>query len=180
MFRLCFLFIFLCFVQSSDELIITWDESYKLSWTDFRGKPQQHADAAAVTASGITFGFSVRQSNNRVIDFTTEVHAHFYPEQSWYNTQKATPHILAHEQLHFDITELHARKFRYRIAQLQISNNVPKELRAIHRAINKELEDLQNRYDAETDFSRNVEAQNKWQEYILKELKKLEAYKSSE
>lgn len=178
MLRVFLLFFCYLFVQSDTEPVLSWNASYKLSWEDFKGEPKNLGSAVAVTASGITFGFSVRHSNERVVSFDSEVHAHFYPEQSWYDAKRATPHILGHEQLHFDITELHARKFRQRIAQLEVSNAVRKELKAVHRAINRELSEMQDAYDNETDYSRQVEAQILWERYIKKELEKLDEFKS--
>ncbi|MDO5981113.1 DUF922 domain-containing protein [Flavivirga spongiicola] len=157
---------------------MSWNESYKLSWSDFKDAPNKHVSAVAVTASGITFGFSVSTTDDQVVGFTSEVHAHFYPEKSWYKKEQADSHVLDHEQLHFDITELHARKFRQRIDQVKISNSVRDQLKSIHNTINKELSQLQNRYDSETNYSRNVDAQTKWKIYITNELKKLAKYKS--
>ena len=84
----------------------------------------QNTDAVAVTASGITFSFSVSQSNAVFVDFNAEVEAHFYPEKSWYLKDKGDDHILAHEQLHFDITELHVRQLRFNISRLKVSQNI--------------------------------------------------------
>ncbi len=155
-----------------------WSNNYRLTWNDFKAKPQRNVSAVATTASGITFGFSIKESDKRVISFTTEVHAHFYPEQSWYKPERADNHVLGHEQLHFDITELFARKFRKRISLLKTTNDVAKRLRTIHRDINKELAAFQDKYDSETDFSRNVEMQKKWKLFVINELKMLESFKS--
>ncbi|NMH89383.1 DUF922 domain-containing protein [Flavivirga algicola] len=167
---------FLCVQQ--DEPAMSWNASYKLSWSDFKDTPDKSTSAVAITASGITFGFSVRTSDNCVVSFTSEVYAHFYPEKSWYKKEQADIHVLGHEQLHFDITELHARKFRQRISQVKVSNSVRNELKTLHNIINKELSQMQSRYDSETNYSRNVEAQAKWDIYIANELKKLSKYKS--
>ena len=158
---------------------MSWSESYKLSWADFKAKPNTNVNAVAITASGITFGFSITKTDsNQVIGFTSEVHAHFYPEQSWYKKERADNHILGHEQLHFDITELYARKFRQRISHLKMSNNIRKELKVIHNAINKELSQMQDNYDNETNYSINYESQKEWHNYIAIELKKLSKFKS--
>lgn len=156
---------------------MSWSESYKLSWSDFKDAPDKSTSAVAVTASGITFGFSVKKTDDRVISFTSQVHAHFYPEKSWYKKEQADLHVLGHEQLHFDITELYARKFRQQIDRVKVSNSVRSQLKKLHNTINKELSQMQNRYDSETDFSRNVEAQATWQAYITAELNKLSKYK---
>ncbi|MEC3907426.1 DUF922 domain-containing protein [Tamlana sp. 2201CG12-4] len=162
-----------------DQPVLAWNESYKLSWTDFKAKPDDSQSAVAVTASGITFGFSIKQnSKNRVVGFTSNVFAHFYPEQSWYKPGQADTHVLGHEQLHFDITELFVRKFRYRISKLKASNSVSDELKKIHKSILKELSEFQDQYDNETNYSRNFETQVKWEVYVLQELQKLSKYKS--
>ena len=158
---------------------MSWDASYKLSWTDFKAKPNTNVNAVAITASGITFGFSITKTDdNEVVGFTSDVHAHFYPEQSWYKKERADSHILGHEQLHFDITELYARKFRQRINHLKTSNSIRKELKAIHSAILKELSRTQDRYDVETNYSIHSESQTIWQTYIAVELDKLSKFKS--
>jgi hypothetical protein len=172
------LFIFCCVVFIQEEQVKSWSDTYKLTWNDFKGVSQNNKRAAAITASGITFGFSIKTSGSQVINFTTEVYAHFYPEESWYKPELADSYILAHEQLHFDITELHARKFRQKIAQLKASNHVESDLKSLHKNSNRVLENMQVRYDKETNYSRNSEFQNKWKSYIDVELKTLSKYKS--
>lgn len=156
---------------------MTWSGAYELTWDHFKAEPNHQTSAAAVTASGITFGFSIKQTDTKVISFTTNVHAHFYPERSWYKKGVADDHVLKHEQLHFDITELYARKFRQRINQLNVSNSIKRTLKNLHQEINKELEMMQDKYDEETDFSRNFEQQAKWETYIAEELRKHSKYK---
>ncbi|MFS4482858.1 DUF922 domain-containing protein [Hyunsoonleella sp. 2307UL5-6] len=170
--------VFLVFFFKYDkEPTIPWSANYKLTWDDFKAKPSNNSSAVATTASGITFGFSVKQSDTRVISFTTEVYAFFYPQQSWYKQEHANKHILEHEQVHFDITELYARKFRKRISLLKTTRDVAKRLRITHKTINKELANFQNKYDTETDFSRNINKQLEWQALIKIELKKLDDFK---
>lgn len=173
-----YLFILCSFLFIQDEPVISWSDSYKLSWSDFKNKSNGHPTAAAVTASGITFGFSIKQTDTKVVSYTTEVHSHFYPEKSWYNIKLADIHVLGHEQLHFDITELYARKLKQRISKLKVSNSIRKELKKLHNDINRELAAFQDKYDDETNYSRNIEVQEKWKTYITSELQKLSKYKS--
>ena len=173
-----FFFIISCFLAIQDEPVISWAETYKLSWSDFKSEANNEVDAVALTASGISFGMSVRKSDNVVVSYKANIQAHFYPEKSWYNKDKADEHILAHEQLHFNITELYVRKFRQQIEAVKVSNNVREQLNTIHNQINKDISQMQIKYDAETNHSRNMEAQAKWQLYIEAELKKLSKHKS--
>ncbi|WP_426430900.1 DUF922 domain-containing protein [Winogradskyella sp. HB-48] len=170
--------LFLFVGMSSNEETITWNDTRKLTWEDFKGSPNSNSDAVALTASGITFGYSVKTTGKRIIGYSTSVQAHFYPNKSWYLTEKADNYILAHEQLHFDITELYVRKFRQQLERLVVNQNIKTQMNQIHVAINEALDKTQKTYDEQTNHSINVEAQNYWGNYIKEELKKLEKYKS--
>lgn len=165
---------FLCIQTTDPEM--AWSSRYKLQWSDFKGPPNSSSDAAATTASGITFGYRMSETDGKVTNFKAEVTAHFYPDKSWYKPDEVSPHILEHEQLHFDITELHARKLRQQISKLKVSNTVNMELDNSHRQILQELGAMQNAYDAACDYSRKKEEQKLWQETIAKQLLDLKAY----
>ncbi|TVZ59093.1 hypothetical protein NA63_1618 [Flavobacteriaceae bacterium MAR_2010_105] len=171
--------IFFLLVPNNDTTM-SWRDDLKLSWNDFRGPAKDQSGAVAVTASGITFGFSVRRSDSKIIDFSAKVEAHFYPDKSWVIKELANDYILAHEQLHFDITELHVRKFRKRIRSVKISDQLNTTLNRLHLEINKELGEMQNRYDTESNNSINKIAQAKWMAFVADELRKYEPYKSKD
>jgi len=175
-----FIFAFLCLflVLPTNEKTIAWNDQRKLTWNDFKAKPKANTSAVALTASGITFGYSVKQSNTEIISFNANVESHFYPNKSWFIKERADNYILAHEQLHFDITELHVRKLREQISKLKVSNSIKNELNILHKNSNAKLSEMQHLYDKQSQHSIHKEAQVKWQYYIKKELKKLEAFKS--
>lgn len=173
---ICFLFVFVGVNSSEDTM--TWNESRKLTWADFKANPNPSSDAVALTASGITFGYSVKTSGKRIVGFSTSVEAHFYPNKSWYLKDKGDEYILGHEQLHFDITELYVRKFRQQLERLVVNQNIKEQMGQIHVAINDALDKTQKNYDAQTNHSINVEAQKYWQNFIKEELAKLDKYKS--
>ncbi len=170
--------LFLVVVKSTNEDTMTWNESLRLTWTDFKANPNQDSDAVALTASGITFGYSVKTSGEIITDFSTSVEAHFYPNKSWYLKEKCNAYILGHEQLHFDITELHSRMFREQLTQLVVNQNVKGQMQRLHTTINEALAETQKRYDLQSNHSMNVAAQKKWEAFILEELKKFHEYKS--
>ncbi|MGB5507543.1 DUF922 domain-containing protein, partial [Robiginitalea sp.] len=92
-------------------------------------------------------------------------------EKSWYHPELSNAGVLMHEQLHFDITELYARKMRKILSERTFSGNVRGDVRQIFSKINRELKAFQDRYDLETDFSRNREAQQQWNKRIAEKLK---------
>lgn len=171
--------ILLLFVgHTNNDETIKWQDTQKLSWEDFKGTPNPDSDAVALTASGITFGYSVKTRGKRIVGYSTTVEAHFYPKKSWYHSEKADDYILAHEQLHFDITELYVRKFRQQLERLVVNQNIKVQMGQIHEAINDALDKTQKMYDEQTNHSIVVEAQAYWENYIKEELAKLDKYKS--
>jgi hypothetical protein len=161
-----------------DEPKINWSQSLQLEWTDFKGVPVEGTTVVAVTASGLSFGFSTKRTNDQLSDYTFNVEAQFYPDKSWYLKGRADDNILSHERLHFDITELHARKFRKRISNTKFTNNISKEMEAIYKTINEELTAMQNLYDEETNHSQNLKVQHQWETKVTLALEKLAYYSS--
>ncbi len=167
----------LVFPQRNDHSM-TWTESLKLTWDNFKDQPDPNSDVVAITASGLTFQYTIQKENDEIIGFTTEVKTSFYPEKSWVKPESTNPHILSHEQLHFDITALHARKFKQQLSKLKVSKNLVEILDSIHYQIQADLKMMQNLYDTETDFSRNIKVQAHWEQRVQEELLKLSGFKS--
>ncbi|MEM9001332.1 MAG: DUF922 domain-containing protein [Bacteroidota bacterium] len=163
----CFVGIFV-HAQEIEESIL-WSANNRLSWKNFKGKVPPAAIPAATTASGISYKYSANLLHHEVhLDF--EVNAFFYPNESWYKPEICDDLILSHEQLHFDIAELFARKMRERLLRTTFSENVKQEIRDIYQEILHELEQFQDRYDDETNFSRNREKQLEWNKKIASAL----------
>ena len=162
-----------CFLGSSQTLdTIVWSASNRLEWKDFRAKPKPSFKAAAITASGITYSFS-SIARGSAVSAEFKVFAYFYPDKSWYKPQICDDFVLMHEQLHFDITELYARKFRKRLSEITFSLNIKNEVNDVYTAVLEELHNLQELYDWETTFSINREAQVKWNTKITNQLEAL-------
>ncbi|NIK92479.1 hypothetical protein GZ212_10000 [Mangrovimonas sp. CR14] len=163
--------------DKSSEPSIKWSGAQKLQWDDFKGKPNNNTKAVALTASGIVFEYALKTSDDNIIGFEPKVNAFFYPEKSWVKLADTTSVILNHEQLHFDITELHARRFRMELGAVKISRQLVQDIDRLHLQINRDWAKMQENYDRETNFSRDLANQLKWQAYISTQLKQLESYK---
>lgn len=140
---------------------VPWREDFRLQWDDFKGKAPTGAAPAATTASGISYSYSANLLHHEVF-LDHQVTAYFYPNESWYRPELCDGNTLAHEQLHFDISELFARKMRNRLDRTSFSDDVKAEVRKIYNDILEELRDFQAQYDRETDFSRNRGKQAEW------------------
>ena len=151
-------------VQCQEEVL--WKPDFRLSWNDFKGSVPENSSAAATTASGISYNFSTYYEGKEIkIDF--KVQSFFYPTKSWYKPKVCNEVTLLHEQLHFDITELYARKLRERLANATFSKNVKEEVRKIYKTTLRQLNDFQNKYDSETNYSRNLPVQERWVKEII-------------
>lgn len=166
---LALLLLTVCSSRAQEKELFYWEAGRKLKWEDFRGRPFKTAWAAATTASGISYEFSSEEKGDRKkIHF--RVAAYFDPIQSWYQPTLCNDLILSHEQLHFDISELYARKMREALAKTVFTAGIKAEVRAIHKTILRELNAFQARYDKETNYSRNTEQQLIWNRKIQEAL----------
>ncbi len=160
-------------VFSQEEETIPWSPDRKLQWEDFKGRPFKTAWAAAVTASGISYEFSSTETDGK-LELDIEISTHFYPDKSWFQPDLVNEVILSHEQLHFDIAEIFARKMRKKVSRTNFTGNVKAEIKKIYRDILKELNAFQKKYDYETNFSRNIEQQLLWNKKIAELLNEME------
>ncbi|MFZ9004644.1 MAG: DUF922 domain-containing protein [Robiginitalea sp.] len=154
---------------SQEKDAIPWQPDRKLSWADFKGTPPESKRVAATTASGINYTYTTTESEG-LYKLDYEVVTYFYPYQSWYHTELCDSVVLSHEQLHFDISELYARRMREMLGRQTFGPNVRAEVRRIFKQLNQELSEFQDRYDRETDFSRDREAQAHWNAAIARRL----------
>lgn len=150
---------------------IEWNEFYKLSWDNFEAKPSEDIFGDAGTAVKI-----VARPYKAGKKIGYNVYVLFDRSKSW--TFEKDPNLLAHEQLHFDIAEVTARRIRKKVVEFSARDE--KDLSSYNKAINKLLEEsneIDRRYDMETLHGAIASKQAYWQAQIEKELKLLDAYK---
>lgn len=158
---------------------IYWQEE-PLSWEDFQAKPDKNSSFQANTNAGLSYSWNLRNENG-VVSLRYEVFSYFNPESSWVVPSSKSDYLLSHEQLHFDITELHARKLRKVLASLkveQLGKDPKRVLNSFYSRIEKERALMQQKYDRETNHSLNKEAEARWQKYVKEELGKLKDYQA--
>ena len=150
--------------QSRDEELISWSAYKKLTWADYKGTPRPESDAVASTATylGIEYSF-----NNK--GFGYKITCTLSKNRSWGSHK--TDYVLAHEQGHFDIAEIFARKLNWRMSEYRFNKNSFKtDLKKIYDEITRAKEAMQNEYDKETNHSIKKEKQEEWLKKIQEEL----------
>ena len=86
-------------------------------------------------------------------------------------------YILSHEQAHFDIAEIYARKLNKLLRSYKPDeNNFTRDVNKIYENVMKEYNDMQEEYDQETNFSINKIKQEEWLGKVSKELDNLNKY----
>ncbi|MBV6484842.1 MAG: hypothetical protein KFKLKKLM_01360 [Flavobacteriales bacterium] len=161
--------------QETQPEYILWDGKYKLVWEDFKGEvDSQYDEYDAVTWVLI----DQRQKGLLEDKILYEVVTYFVINDSWVKKDKMNKELLQHEQLHWDISELYARKFR-KMCSEHISHNLNSTFKYFNQEYDKMLLEesaFQTKYDTETNYSKNKEKQKEWVKKVKALLKKYEAY----
>jgi predicted secreted Zn-dependent protease len=158
-------------VINIDENLIEWSSSRKLTWQDFKGKPNPLSDNAALTNSTITadFGYS-----NKGLKHT--IKCVFNKSLSWGRIKN--DYILNHEQGHFDLAEIHARLLhKALLAYTFNSKKVGEDVNRIYNDVMKEHVSAQSLYDSETNHSIDTARQMQWDKKIASQLEGLEKFR---
>jgi hypothetical protein len=169
------IFVFTVPVLAQENEKVSWDKEKSLNWSDFKASPKKHLPYKANTNSGLSFSWNSTESSSGIV-LNYEVGSNFYPYRSWVKEIEEVEYLLAHEQLHFNITELHARKLRKALENYKPSGKMKKELDVIYSEIEKQRRQMQTQFDKETKHSINKEAEFKWRQFVKQELEKLSDY----
>lgn len=157
-------------VSADNESMIPWTSERKLLWDDFLCEPKKEGDAVASTSTSLGLSYQVR--DNQLAFHITCI---FSKDKSWGALQ--TDYILAHEQAHFDITEIHARKLYQALYEYEFNPATFKtDIAAIYNRVVKGKEDMQGTYDGETDHSRNKKRQTEWLQTIDAQLSETDIF----
>ncbi|WP_345078019.1 hypothetical protein [Nemorincola caseinilytica] len=171
--------------------IIHWSEDRKLTMEDFQ-KVAHHRNTNEY--SGQTWSGIEPEYHTDGYKLTYKVPALFNRDSSWmvyydakhsgdldveWMNRRAGTYGLSHEQKHFDITEVYARKIRKMFREEVSRGNIDRIDDRLERYF-REWEECQDRYDSETQHSLNQPMQAKWDTRIQAMLDELSDYKEDE
>ncbi|MEM7105449.1 MAG: hypothetical protein AAF502_20095 [Bacteroidota bacterium] len=157
--------------------LLEW-QTRKLNWSDFQGRPAYYSSNAALTSYQIGFTYDYKGGN----EITFIVKCQFIKSESWAKRVAKTDYILNHEQKHFDLAEVYARKLRKKLSQADFRGM---KLREIDRIIDRMYDDnwraltkAQDDYDGDSEHGIDRTEQRRWDAIIKTELEKLDRYGS--
>lgn len=152
---------------------IPWTEERLLTWADFYGAPQKDGEAVASTSTALGISYQIKGN-----DLSYQINCSFSKQRSWGSLK--TEYILAHEQAHFDITELFARKLHRQLLNYKLyqkdKSNYKQDINNIYQNVVRQKEAMQQQYDAETDHSRHKKQQLAWFDKITQMLDESQPY----
>ncbi|HEX5069728.1 MAG TPA: DUF922 domain-containing protein [Vicinamibacterales bacterium] len=164
--------------QIARDNAIVWAQRRPLAWGDFKGPPPAEASpVAAQTHYALLHGAGCTGDK-----FQYRVVAAFVPAESWVRpsmlrSAAESARALRHEQTHFDITEVHARRLRRYYAELMAPCRIASgDLAAAASRIGRDERAAQAQYDAETDNGRTAAQQARWDRDIAAQLTALAKY----
>lgn len=161
---------------------ITWQAGYKLTWFDFKKPLKDGNIEAAYSVCGIYISSNPTQVNDSTI--LVDIHAFFSKTLSSKTTKKdlIKPEVLKHEQGHFDLTELYARKLRKDVMDTHFKSvaSFYKNVQQMYNKENQALNTEEQKYDKETSHSINATEQEKWNGAIADAISKYSGYAATQ
>ena len=163
--------------NTSKNDFIIWTNSRKLIQEDFEGPKPDSSNASAGAAIRLRLNYVIKGMST-----SFDVRCLLVKKESWFvysdTRSLIVSLILSHEQGHFDIGEIFARKLRKDLSEAVKKTPVisPRRIDSIYHIHAKALDDMQRLYDAETDHSLIIDEQERWNLQIRQMLDNLDAY----
>lgn len=140
-----------------------------LKWDDFQEKPRNSKYAGSVFPS---FGFEEQQEiTNGVIKLQFSLKVYVPKSACWVKDNSRDDYTLNHEQRHFDIVEIVAKRFEQKIRSTKLPvNNFDGLINFEFYEFFGEMNSLQEQYDTETQHGINSGQQAQWNRRIDQDL----------
>jgi len=156
--------------------LIDWSASRKLKVADFKGKPDDTYASNVVALTQCGFGVET----NKVTMFQSPryfVFCRFFCHDSWMKLSgRDDPKVLQHEQTHFDLDEVYARKLLQALLLARLNAGSLDRVNDIYGKIYDAYIIRQKQYDLETHHGTDDSEQEHWNKLIASELNELEEF----
>jgi len=154
----------------------TQKEFPKLSWADFKGNPKEGSWFLAHSYWKVVYSYTVKTNDDHV-KISVNAKCVFEKDRAWVKCDAKCQKLLEHEQGHYYIGCLCALVFQKRVKDaIFTKENYHKELREIFQKTFHEYLNLEKKYDEETRHYLDQEAQENWDQNIMKQINELRPY----
>jgi len=141
-----------------------------VAYSDFEAKPDKADTAAANISVTILLGYS--KDRDGYLKF--KVVAVMDKDESWIKDAFRIEAILRHEQGHFDIAHIFAKKLEANLKSRRYTSNDVNALNTLYDSFLEKMNVLQVKYDKETHGGLDAAAQARWKRFIQNEIAALE------
>ncbi|HEX8358217.1 MAG TPA: DUF922 domain-containing protein [Segetibacter sp.] len=169
LFVLAILLLFIISDTKAQQHFVAWKETNPLRWEDFSGKANDTSHFEAESFAEVVYSYRF----NNLYDFDFDVKAIFNRNTSWIKKDYKSEALLKHEQVHFDIAELFARKLKLAFYNHVYSGNFQAEILQIFNTVKSEYHQVQQQYDDNTNHSLVTAKQKEWETRIKDELARM-------
>ncbi len=175
----CWIFFLILISSLFHAQKIEWSAQKKLSWDNFKAAKNFRSgndhSAAAYSYCGISY--NVTKSSLPEGAATVTVKAIFLEDKSWKKSVNPGIYLLKHEQLHFDIAEVFARKIRKMVNEkIKTTSDFDRDFKREYNTIFKAYQIFQTAYDQDTKNSIIPEKQEAYNRMVAEMLHELSDY----
>lgn len=160
----------LAYHRNDKSSFIEWRESRRLSWDDFKGAVPEESKHNAKTHYDLVYSWDCKSGMPKY-----KVVAVFDRSLSWVRPDKKSDSLLGHEQGHFDLVEIYARKLRRLLSTAKIrcgdNHKTKQEVDKLYKKNKEAMEAEQQRYDLETNYGADLGRQKEWEDKLEEQLK---------
>jgi FtsZ-binding cell division protein ZapB len=163
--RCLFLLLVLFYTAQSTKAQIKWSADRPLVWDDFKGPIDQSSEHTASTYGQYKYSYMCHRTGDKYA-VKVKLDSWFDESISWKKPDKLSDALLKHEQIHFDIHELYARKMEKAFNDYKYTSDYQNELKDIFQKYLEEERSMQAQYDSETNHSKIKDKQLEWEERV--------------
>lgn len=159
----------------SQTIVVNGKESDgNLVWADFTGPVDESSSFTAYTSYRYKTKYdSITYEGNTAIINGFNVTLEMNTDKTWAIMDKVTNELLVHEQGHFNIGIITVREIMKRVSETKFTKSSwQMQMKKIIKDTSQKYNRLTLQYDKETNHSKNVKQQEKWNVFFLENLGK--------
>ncbi len=151
---------------SNGQDVLLWNEKFPLKWTDFLGKVNDSSQFDAEAFTSVEYSYTFYTPDK----YSFKVQACFNRTTSWIKKERSCEGLLQHEQVHFSLAQLYAKKLTLAFESYKYSANFQNEIVEIFKQIEIDYHKSQRLFDEETNHSLISKKEKEWEAFVLEEL----------
>ncbi|WP_253404389.1 hypothetical protein [Pontibacter sp. HSC-36F09] len=158
------------YVGSADQDTVFYDSNRPLNWNDFQADVNKTSRFSATVFPSFAYEGET-EIRDGIIHLNLNMKVYVLKSSSWVKENAQDPYGLNHEQRHFDIVKLVSERFKQKIKPEELSlSDYNSNIQYHFIESFREMNQLQEQYDAETRHSLDKTAQDNWNKRLEQEL----------